>query len=185
VGVWGLGVDGHPTRVSGYGSKMFFDDDQQFPDTYYVSYEYPGGGEVGQKRLLVFEQRIWSPYREHGFENGDVYYGTQGMMFVGKHDGYRLYGERNRLVSEKPFHMLPTEHQRNFLDAIKGSAKLNADVEIGHLSATLAHLGNICARVGRSLSFDPKTEQIVGDEEANKLTRREYREGHWAVPKGV
>ena len=184
IGLWGLGVQGHPSHVSGYGSKLFFDDDQQFPDTYSITYEYPGGGEVGQKRLLVFEQRIWSPYREQGFENGDVYYGTKGMLFVGKHDGYRLFGERNKLVSEKQFSMPPTEHQRNFLDAIKSDAKPNADIEIGHLSATLAHLGNICARVGRSLTFDPKTEQIR-DDEANKLTRREYREGHWAVPKGV
>jgi len=185
IGLWGLGVEGHPSHVSGYGSKMFFDDDQQFPDTYCITYEYPGGGGVGQKRLLVFEQRTWSPYREQGFENGDVYYGTKGMMFVGKNDGYRLFGERNKPVSEKKFRMPPTEHQRNFLDAIKSDAKPNADIEIGHLSATLAHLGNISARVGRTLSFDPTTEQIIGDEEANKLTRRQYREGHWAVPNGV
>jgi predicted dehydrogenase len=183
VGLWGLGVDGHPTRVSGYGSKMFFDDDQEFPDTYCVTYEYPGGGQVGQKRLLVFEQRIWSPYREQGFENGDVFYGTEGMMFVGKHDGYRLFGERNKPIAEKQFRLPPTEHQRNFLDAVKSGTPPNADIEIGHLCATLAHLGNICARVGRSLTFDPVTEQFVDDDEANQRTRREYRSGHWAVPK--
>ena len=185
IGLWGLGVEGHPSRISGYGAKMFFDDDQQFPDTYYITYEYPGDGNVGARRLLIFEQRDWSPYREHGFENGDVYYGTKGMMLVGKHDGYRLFGERNQPIAEKEFRMPPVEHQRNFLDAIHGTAKPNADVAVGHLSATLAHLGNICARVGRSLAFDPKTEQFVGDEEANKLTRRQYREGHWAVPKGT
>jgi myo-inositol-hexaphosphate 3-phosphohydrolase len=81
--------------------------------------------------------------------------------------------------------MPPVAHQRNFLDAIQGTARANADIAIGHLSATLAHLGNICARVGRSFTFDPQTEQIVDDDEANQLTRRQYREGHWAVPKGV
>jgi len=45
-------------------------------------------------------------------------------------------------------------------------------------------LANIVARVGRPLSFDPQREQITGDEEANRLVRRQYREGHWAVPKG-
>jgi predicted dehydrogenase len=185
IGLWGLGVEGHPTRVSGYGSKMFFDDDQQFPDTYCITYEYPGGGKVGEKRLLIYEQRIWSPYREHGMENGDVFYGTKGMMLVGKHDGYQLFAERNKPVEQKEFKLPLTEHQRNFLDAIQSGVKPNADIEIGNLSATLAHLGNICARVGRHLTFDPKTEQIVGDEEANKLTRRQYREGHWAAPKAV
>ena len=185
VGLWGLGVDGHPSRVSGYGSKLFFDDDQQFPDTYCITYEYPGGGKVGEKRLLVFEQRIWSPYREHGMENGDVFYGTKGMMLVGKHDGYQLFAERNKPVKQKEFRLPLVEHQRNFLDAIKSDAAPNADIEVGHLPATLAHLGNICSRVGRSLTFDPKAEQFVGDDEANRLTRRQYREGHWAVPKGL
>jgi predicted dehydrogenase len=185
VGLWGLGVEGHPSRVGGYGSKMFFDDDQQFPDTYSITYEYPGGGQIGQKRLLVFEQRIWSPYREHGMENGNVFYGTKGMMVVGKNDGYWLYAERNKLVKEKTFRLPSTEHQRDFLDAVKSAARPNADIEIGHLSATLAHLGNICSRVGRSLSFDPEAERFVGDDEANRLVRREYRQGHWAVPKGV
>jgi hypothetical protein len=51
---------------------------------------------------------------------------------------------------------------------------------------SLVHLGNICARVGRSLTFDPDKESIVGDEEAAALLRRRYRkDGHWAIPRGV
>jgi hypothetical protein len=47
----------------------------------------------------------------------------------------------------------------------------------------LGHLSNILGRTGRqSLAFDPKTEQIVGDPEANALIRRSYRQGHWASP---
>jgi hypothetical protein len=49
----------------------------------------------------------------------------------------------------------------------------------------LAHLANISCRVGRSLKLDPVKEQIAGDEEANALLRRKYRDGHWAVPAGV
>lgn len=47
------------------------------------------------------------------------------------------------------------------------------------------HLANISARVGRVLHFDPKTETIHNDAEAAPLVRRKYRDGHWAVPKGV
>ena len=185
IGLWGLGVETHPTTVHGYGSKLFFDDDQQFPDTQYITFEYPGDGQIGHKRVLVFEQRIWSPYHQEGMENGDVFYGTKGLMILGKKDGYQLYAERNKLVKERTFDLPPVEHQRNFLDAIHAGKRPNADIEIGHQTATVVHLGNICARLGRGLTFDPKTEQIVGDEEANRLTRREYREGHWAVPEGV
>ena len=180
IGRWGLGVDTHPAKISGHGSKMFHDDDQEFPDTQYITFEYPGDGSFGTSRLLVFEMRIWSPYRQEGFENGDIYYGTKGVLMIGKGDGYWLYGERNKLVKERQFHMPETEHQRNFLDAIKTGRKPNADAMTGHLSATLCHLGNICARLGRTLTFDPQTERFVEDIQANELIGRKYRDGHWA-----
>ncbi|MHC4404307.1 MAG: Gfo/Idh/MocA family protein, partial [Planctomycetota bacterium] len=44
VARWGLGVQSHPSFVTGYGSKLFFDDDQEFPDTYNITFEYPGSG---------------------------------------------------------------------------------------------------------------------------------------------
>jgi hypothetical protein len=75
-------------------------------------------------------------------------------------------------------------HVQNFCDAIRGNAKLTADALTGHLSTALCHLGNISTRVGRSLKFNPATEQIDGDAEANALVRREYRD-HWGTPKGV
>ncbi len=50
----------------------------------------------------------------------------------------------------------------------------NADIEIGHLSTRLCHLGNIAHRVGRKLTFDAATETFPGDLEANKLLGREY-----------
>ena len=41
-------------------------------------------------------------------------------------------------------------------------------------------------RLGRSLQLDAKTEQVAGDEQANRLLRRAYRHrGHWAVPRGI
>lgn len=76
-------------------------------------------------------------------------------------------------------------HHRDFLECIRSGGRPHADVEIGHLSATLVHLGTIATRVGRRLQFDPATEKIVGDEEAAKLVRRTYRENHWAIPKGA
>jgi predicted dehydrogenase len=182
---WGLGVQGNPSGASGWAHKMFFDDDQQFPDTYYVTFSYPGDGNVGSRRLLVFEQRDWSPYRQEGHENGNMFYGTKGMMILGKGGGYQIFGERNKLIKEETFGLPTDPHVRNFLDAITGGAKPNADIETGHYAATLAHLGNIVGRVGRSVVFDPKTERITGDAEADALTRRTYRHGHWAVPKGV
>jgi predicted dehydrogenase len=182
---WGLGVETHPTRVAALGGKYFFDDDQQFPDTQYVVFEYDAATAGGKKRQLIFEQRIWSPYVQEGHENGNAFYGTKGMLILGKGSGWQLFGPRNEPREKMSGKTDSPAHHRNFLDCIKTGARPNADVEIGHLSAALAHLGNIATRIGRVLQFDPKTERIAGDDEANRLVRREYRQGHWAVPKGV
>ena len=74
----------------------------------------------------------------------------------------------------------------NFLDAIRNDRRPNADIEIGFRSAVLSNLGNLATRLGRSLRFDPGKQQVGGDEEANRMLSREYRQqGHWAIPKGV
>jgi predicted dehydrogenase len=185
VARWGLGATGHPSTVAALGSKYFFDDDQEFPDTQCCLFEYPDDGKVGSKRQLVFEQRIWSPYTQEGLENGVAFYGTKGYMIVGK-GSFRVFGPKN--VPGEAFTKGQPDlaaHHQNFLDCARSGGRPNADVEEGHLSATLAHLGNIACRVGRVLHFDPKAEQIIGDDEANRLVRRTYRDDHWAAPANV
>ena len=62
-------------------------------------FEYPGDGQVGQKKQLIFEQRIWSPYFQEDHENGAAFYGTKGFMILGHSDGWRLYGSKTAIVS--------------------------------------------------------------------------------------
>ncbi|HPA17135.1 MAG TPA: Gfo/Idh/MocA family oxidoreductase [Verrucomicrobiae bacterium] len=184
LGRWGLGVgDRHPNRVCALGGKYFFDDDQQFPDTQTVVFEY-GLGD-GQRKQLIYEQRLWAPYVQEGHENGDGYYGTKGYVILGKGEGWELFAERNKPVCGGAGKLDLAAHNRNFLDCIKTGARPNADVEVHHYSACLCHLGNIATRLGRALQFDPAQERFIGDDEANGLVRREYRAGHWAVPRGV
>ena len=185
VAVWGLGATTHPSRVTCLGGKYFFDDDQQFPDTQYAVFEYPVEGKPSVRKQLIFEQRIWSPYVQEGYENGAAFYGTKGMLVIGHSVGWKLYGPKNVLIAEKSGGADLPAHHTNFLDAVRGDAKaLNADVTAGHLSASLVHLANIAARTGKVLEFDPKAEKVTNDSEANALVRREYRE-HWGTPKGV
>jgi len=178
---WGLGVEQHPNRIIGQGSKLFFDDDQEWPDTLYCGFEYDIAGKTKQ---LIYEQRDWSPYVQEGHENGCAWYGTKGMVIGGKAKGsWQIYGEKNKLIED----IKPTSgpdlaaHHANFFDAIRTGAKLNADITINHLSTALCHLGNIAARTRRALVFDPAKEQFIGDAETSKLLKREYRE-HWAAP---
>ena len=186
VACWGLGVTTHPSRITCLGGKYFFDDDQQFPDTQYAVFEYPVEGKPGVNKQLIFEQRIWSPYVQEGYENGAAFYGTKGMLIIGHSEGWKLYGPRNKLIAERTGRADLEAHHQNFFDCIRGAKKqLNADGMSGHLSATLVHLANIGARVGTVLHFDPQSEQILLNSEAGPMVRRQYRDGHWAVPKEV
>lgn len=180
---WGLGVDMHPSRISALGGKFYLDDEGQFPDTQQVTFEYPGDGKVGSRRLLVYEQRLWSTNYPHNCDSGAEFYGTKGQMFLSRRGKIEVRADRNATV-DVAIKLEPQNdvlHVRNLCDAIRDGSKLNADALTGHLSTSLCHLGNIATRVGRSLSFDPASERIVGDAEAESLLRREYR-NHWGKP---
>ncbi|WP_165072431.1 Gfo/Idh/MocA family protein [Paludisphaera rhizosphaerae] len=182
---WGLGVNEHPARIAAIGSKCFFDDDQQFPDTQNVVFEYPGASPSGRPRQLIYEMRIWSPYQPDGEENGDIFYGTEGWMILCKGGVVKLFdrqGKPRPVEGELP--KVP-DHQLDFVSAIREGRAPAADIETGHRSTSLCHLGNIAARVGRTIQFDPATERIKGDDEADRLLGRSYRQGHWAVPRGA
>src|SRR5262249_45829293 len=155
-----------PTTVAGMGTKLFFDDDQQIPDTQVITFTFPES-----KAMLVYEQRIWSPYVQETFKNGVAFYGTEGYVAADP-SGWRLWmrGNKEEPVPQRKFSDQP--HFQNFLECIKSPGKRpNADIEEGHLSSTLAHLGNIVARTGRQLTWDARTESIVGDSEADALLR--------------
>jgi predicted dehydrogenase len=72
-------------------------------------------------------------------------------------------------------------HIENWFNCIKSRAKPNADVEIGHRTVTVGHLINIAREVGRRLRWDPESEQVVDDPEANALLDRPRRKG-WELP---
>lgn len=192
LALWGLGVETHPSTVSAMGGKLFFDDDQEFPDTQTAVFDFPASGPNGKRKQMIFELRIWTPYDQEGYDNGNAFYGTKGMLVLGKNESYCLYGEGNKLIEEvKLSETKPASgpsgttaaQQRDFLDCIRSGARPKADIEVGHRAATACHLANIATRLNRTLQFDPVKEQIIGDAEANALVGRTYREGgHWAIP---
>jgi len=183
---WGLGVDTHPTKISALGGKFINDDESEFPDTQQVTFEYAPDDKFPRPRLLIYEQRLWSTNYPHNVDSGSEFYGTKGQMFLSRRGKIEVQNDRNAKVelTIKPKGQDDAAHVLNFCESIRGTAKLNADALTGHLSTALCHLGNIATRLGRSLTFDPHKEQIVGDNEANALVRREYRE-HWGTPRNV
>jgi hypothetical protein len=66
----------------------------------------------------------------------------------------------------------------SFADAVMTRQRPGGHAEAAHRAATILHLANIAIRLGRKIRFDPVKEQIVGDEEANRLVNPPMR-GPW------
>ena len=176
---WALGVD-YPTEAAGSGAKLYFDDDQQTPDTLNVTFRYPG-------KMLQFELRIWNPYGMEGAENGVAIYGGDGMVQIAKWDrlwGYKVFDNKGKLVKHEQSQGEDEGHIRNFLDCVRSRQAPNAEIEIGFTSVVHCHLANIVARTGQNVRYDAKANSVSGDASAAKLVTREYRE-HWSKPRGV
>ena len=90
-----------------------------------------------------------------------------------------MYDRSNKEVKSGTGNNGDIEHIENFLDAIRSDTPLdlNAEIQIGHTSTMLCHLGNIAQRTGRTLSINPKNGHIVGDDAAMKYWQRDYADG--------
>ncbi len=159
---WGLGVDTHPSKIVALGGKFFFDDDQQFPDTQQVTFEYPGDGKPGSQKLLIYEQRLWSKNYPNNVDSGAEFYGTKGQMFLSRRGKIQLLDDRQqgRRLDSQPEAQNDVAHVANFVrrDPRRREPQCRRDWS-GHLSTSLCHLGNIATRLGRSLAFDPQTRE--------------------------
>jgi hypothetical protein len=116
--------------------------------------------------------------------------GGSSVLFEG--DKGKIYVSREELKtwpeSLKGTTILPTEtrlyrsinHKTNFLECIRTRRRAITDVEIGHRSSTVCHLGTIAMQLGRPLRWDPVVEQFVDDPDANRLLSRSPR-AKWAI----
>jgi predicted dehydrogenase len=178
VAMWAIqkmrGLDNSlPTRISSNGGIYWLDDAKEVPDTQVVTYDY---GDF----MLMWEMHSFQSLRAlEGTRAGTAFYGTEGTLIV-HGSGWAVYGKGGEVVaSEKA---MGGSHEGNFLACIKSRQRPNADVEIGRLSATICHLGNISHQLGRDIRFDPRTEKFVNDKEANRYLTKEYRKPY-TLPK--
>ena len=69
-------------------------------------------------------------------------------------------------------------HWANFFHCVKTRDEPISDVHSHMKMLNVCHLAGISARLGRELQWDAAAEQIVGDEQANKMLARRYRKGY-------
>ena len=187
---WLLGVD-YPKSVYSTGGRFDQEGAAETPDTQMALFDF-------DKLVLSFELTLYTPYMlkiSPIIRNSDdqfqywpqcatriEIYGSDGLMVVGRHGGGWQVFIRPKLqegvVRDQLKGRFPDpEHQTNFIDCIRTRKTPNADIEEGHRSMLLSHLANISYRLGgQKLVIDPKTEKIIGNDEAMQLYRRTYRE---------
>ncbi|MFQ6098799.1 MAG: Gfo/Idh/MocA family oxidoreductase, partial [Armatimonadota bacterium] len=180
-----------PRSVVATGGKHAYDDAQETPDTQHVLFDF-------DRLTMTFELTLWTPYMKKtpwDFRNTDEFpnwtfnatrvevYGTNGLMMMGRHGGgWQVFGTDWKEAASAPGRRPLAQHLDDFFECIKSRRRPNADIEEGHLSTVLCHLGNISYRVGgRRLDFDADTESFLDDKHANRLLKRTYRRP-WVVP---
>jgi len=169
IAQWALGMDeSGPVRIVGKGT-FHENGPNDVPGTFEVRYTYENGTE-----LICFAEG----------ENGVKFHGTDGWIFVNRGrieasdpdilktrlgpNDVRLYNtghDPNNWVN----------HYNDWFECIRTRQRPICDVEVGHRSVTVCHLGNIAIRLGRELHWDPKKELFVNDAEANMLISRPMR----------
>lgn len=172
ISQWGLGMDkSGPVKIKTVGTAQPPDPEKRSYEaflTYTVTYTYANGIE-----LIATDK------------------GENGVTFEGE-DGKWIFVSRGTIKASDPKLLtdpLPKNaerlyvsdhHHRNFVDGVRSRVQPICNVEVGHRSASVCHLGNLSLRLGRELNWDPKKEQFTNDAEANGMRRRVMR-GGWSV----
>ncbi len=119
---------------------------------------------------------------------GAYFYGTKGTFHMGWRDGWTFYpaDSKQKTVHVDANLQQPDGHNNqllwaDFINGIESGKQVVCDIESGHRSTNLSLLGMLSYKLGRSIEWDGEKERIPGDEEANRLLKREYR-GEWEYP---
>jgi len=183
---WGLNKNEHPVKIRSFGDYYKFKGKctQETPNTQHASYEYADG------KILQFEVRglYTNGEADQNVKIGNIFYGTEGWMSLNGSTWKTYMGRKNepgpsstsKEVAADPMNLSGAGgggHFNNFIAALRSGKRedLTCDIEEGHFSSALPHLGNISCRLGRDLCFDGKKEKFVGDREADKMLTRKYR----------
>ena len=167
---WGLQVD-YPQRITYNGGRYWHDDKQEPPDTGTAVFDF---GHVG----MEWAQSSCSPRAAEKPLGECMFYGDNGTTFAINNSAWTIYDSKGAKVSEgKGAGGGDVAHIGNFIDAIRGTAKLNSPIVEGQKSTMLCHLGNIAYRTNSTVICDPKSGKLLNNPAGEKLWTRSYRAG--------
>ena len=167
---WGLGMnDTGPTSIDAKGTVPTIQNGYNTATDYHIECACPN-----DVKMVISSANRKSI--------GVLFEGDKGRFFVNRG---RVSGKPAEELADNPLPedamtkvyggRKPGNHLRNFFDCMRERAQPISDVFSHHRALTTCHLANISLRVGRKLNWDPVKQQIVGDDEANKMLSRPQR----------
>jgi predicted dehydrogenase len=168
IAQWGLGMDeSGPISVEGT-ARYQKDGWYEVPEWFEATYRYANGVTL----ICGMKER-----------GGTTFEGEKGTLWVNRG---KIEANPPEILTEplgeSDTHLyVSKDHHANWLECIKSRKRPICDVEIGHRSATVCHLGNIAIRSGRKVTWDPVKEQVVGDSEQARMVSKAYR-SPWRLP---
>ena len=167
IAQWGNGSDyTGPVEINSRGSK--FPNDGLFTTATKVNVRYTYANGV----KLICTTRLDDIF------DGDVRFeGSEGWLYIrrGQMDAHPNSILESKIGPNEIHLYRSTDHKQNFLDCVRFRKDPAANIETGHRSTTICHLGNIAMLLGRKLNWDPKNECFINDSEANRWRWRSMR----------
>jgi predicted dehydrogenase len=177
IALWAIRLPG-PVMVQGAPSVAPVPGGYTAFSDYEVTFTYANG--VRHIVKTTHDDNIYGGVaKENGQRNGIKFEGTNGWIWVNR--GWIEASDEALLSTPLPAGAerlyASNDHMSNFFDCVRSRKLPVADVETGHRSATVCHLGVLAMRLGRKLEWDPVAEKFTGEEarEANKWRVREMR----------
>lgn len=184
---WMLGL-GWPKSVASNGGILVDKKSKaNIPDTQLATFDY---GEFP----VVWQHRTYGHPNDPKYPWGATIYGDRGTLKVSVNSfDFQPMGQgkpvhkdvvmeldkypEDRTEKDLERHVAPAirGHMIDLLKNIASRGRPVADIEEGHISTATCILANLSLDLGRSLTWDAQKQQVVGDDEANKLLRRPYR----------
>jgi len=161
---WGLGVDGVGDAVVSYGGRLGYEDAGNTANTQVSVHSY------GDKRV-VFEVRGLETEKYKGAGVGVIFHGSEGYVVLTSYTAGAAFDPDGNMVAQ--FNG-GGDHYANFVKAVRSRnvEDLTADIEQGHLSSALCHLGNVSYRLGGSVSVTEAQARLDGDAETAETFAR-------------
>ena len=145
--------------------KVEVDAEQQHPDACgtfrKITYTYADGCKI------ILDGEATDP-------NAAYIEGPKGKLFAGFKSDIPNLKEKIAMMPD------PAPQVTNFLDAVKYRTPFALNESNGFRSCTMINMGKIALQLGRTLHFDPDTQEFLNDTEANFLINPPMR-GPWSI----